>query len=226
MPLTGGIDLLGIVIFFGTALWFAFGYIVGSCPTGYVLVRALLGEDVRRFGSGNIGATNVSRVLGKKWGVFTAVFDMMKGGLAILAAISFGVRSPAILSLIGCGAVIGHDYPIWLGFNGGKGVAATFGVFGCYGFFNPIPAIIGGCVWFLVREKTRYVSLASIAGLSVAALAMPIFLSDRSYYFSAILLTLLAIWRHAENIKRLIAGTENRAEPILPKIRNRMKHRN
>jgi glycerol-3-phosphate acyltransferase PlsY len=139
---------------------------------------------------------------------------------------SFGVRSPAVLSMIGCGAVIGHDYPIWLGFEGGKGVAATFGVFGCYGFFNPLPALIGGCVWFLVREKTRYVSLASMAGLSVSALTMPIFLSGRSYYFSAILLTLLAIRRHAENIKRLISGTENRVEPILPKIRNYLEHRN
>jgi glycerol-3-phosphate acyltransferase PlsY len=216
---------VGIIFFFGAVLWLVFGYIVGSCPTGYLLVRALLGEDIRRFGSGNIGATNVSRVLGKKWGVFTAVFDMMKGGLAILVAMSSGVRSPAVLSLIGCGAVIGHDYPIWLSFEGGKGVAATFGVFGCYGFFNPIPALIGGCVWFLVREKTRYVSLASMAGLFVSALSMPIFLSDRSYYFSAILLTLLAIWRHAENIKRLIAGTENRAEPIMPKIRSYIERR-
>ncbi|MDL2263704.1 glycerol-3-phosphate 1-O-acyltransferase PlsY [Synergistaceae bacterium OttesenSCG-928-I11] len=206
-------------IFFSAIFWVIFGYISGSCPTGYVLVRTLLGEDIRRFGSGNIGATNVSRVLGKKWGVFTAVFDMMKGGLAVLIAMAFGVENPAILSLIGCAAVIGHDYPIWLGFNGGKGVATTFGVFSCYDFFNPLSALIGGGVWFLVREKTRYVSLASILGLSASALVMPIFMSGRSYYFSAILLSLLAIWRHRENIKRLIAGTENKVEPLLPKIK-------
>lgn len=206
-------------IFFSAIFWVVFGYIAGACPTGYVLVRALLGEDIRRFGSGNIGATNVSRVLGKKWAVFTAVFDMLKGGLAVLVAMAFGMRSPTILSLIGCAAVIGHDYPIWLGWSGGKGVATTFGVFGCYDFFNPLPALIGGGVWFLVREKTRFVSLASILGLSASALVMPIFMTGRSYSFSAILLSLLAIWRHRENVKRLIAGTESKVEPILPKIK-------
>ena len=205
--------------FIGAIFWIVFGYVAGSCPTGYVLVRALLGEDIRRYGSGNIGATNVSRVLGKKWGVFTAAFDMMKGGLAVLVATAFGVESPAVLSLIGGAAVVGHDYPVWLGFGGGKGVATTFGVFGCYDFFNPIPALVGGAAWFLVREKTRYVSLASIVGLSASALAMPIFMTGRSYYLSAILLTLLATWRHRENIKRLISGTESRVEPIAPKIR-------
>ncbi len=205
--------------FFSTIFWALFGYLMGSCPTGYVLVRVLLGEDIRRFGSGNTGATNVSRVLGKKWAVFTAAFDMLKGGLAVLIATALGVENHAVLSLVGCAAVVGHDYPIWLGWSGGKGVATTFGVFGCYDFFNPLPAILGGCVWFLVRERTGYVSLASVLGLSASALVMPILMVGTSYYVSAIFLSILAIWRHKENIKRLLAGTERRTEPLLPKIR-------
>ena len=103
-----------------------------------------MGKDIREFGSGNIGATNVGRVLGKKWAVVTAVVDILKGGLAVLLAMSLGVKSPFLLATVGFAGVIGHDYPLWLGFKGGKGVATTFGVFGCYDFFNPLPAILGG----------------------------------------------------------------------------------
>lgn len=207
-------------------LWVAFGYLLGSCPTGYLLVKALTGEDIRRFGSGNIGATNVSRVLGKKWAIFTAVFDILKGGIAVLFAILCGVSSPSLLSAIGFAAVIGHDYPVWLKFDGGKGVATTYGVFACYDFFNPLPVIFGGLVWFAVREKTRYVSLASIVGLASSALFILFFMSDRAYFVSGTLLVLIAAWKHRQNIERLIHGTESKVNPILPglvkKIRGKL----
>ena len=195
--------------FFGLLAGVVFGYLVGSCPTGYLLVKWAKGQDIRDYGSGNIGATNVSRVLGKKWAVFTAVFDMLKGGVAVLIVMLLGATEPWILALTGLASVIGHDYPLWLGFRGGKGVATTFGVFACYDFFNPLPALIGGVVWYAVKEKWGYVSLGSMIGLAVAVLSMPVFHMDRAYYICGIAAVLLTVWRHRENISRLIAGTEN-----------------
>jgi glycerol-3-phosphate acyltransferase PlsY len=196
--------------FGATVMWFMFGYLMGSCPTGFLLVKFMMGEDIRNFGSGNIGATNVGRVLGKRWAVFTAVADMLKGGIAVLIAMLAGQTSPEVLSLIGVGGVLGHDYPVWLKFKGGKGVATTFGVFACYGFFNPLPVILGGLVWLFIREATRIVSLASMVSLLVAALSMPIFMMDRAYYLSGLFMVALTVWRHRDNIKRIIAGTENK----------------
>ena len=98
---------------FASLFWIAVGYLMGSCPTGYLLVKSLTGKDIREFGSGNIGATNVGRVLGKKWAVVTAVVDMLKGGLAVLLAMSLGVKSPFLLATVGFAGVIGHDYPLW-----------------------------------------------------------------------------------------------------------------
>ncbi|MDR3320852.1 MAG: glycerol-3-phosphate 1-O-acyltransferase PlsY [Synergistaceae bacterium] len=190
--------------------WIFFGYLLGSCPTGFLVVKLVRGEDIRKFGSGNIGATNVARVMGKEWAVTTAVIDMLKGGAAIIVAMLCGVSSNSMLALIGIAGVLGHDYPVWIGFNGGKGVATTFGVFACYGFFNPLPAVIGGLVWLSAREATRMVSLSSMVALLSSALLMPLFEMNRVYYFSALLLAGLTIWRHRENIKRIIAGTESR----------------
>jgi glycerol-3-phosphate acyltransferase PlsY len=192
------------------AWWIFFGYILGSCPTGYVVVKAIRGKDIRNFGSGNIGATNVGRFLGKKWAVITALIDMLKGGAAVLTAMWSGVSSPSVLALVGTAGVIGHDYPVWLAFKGGKGVATTYGVFAFYDFFNPLPVVIGGVIWLLIRETTRIVSLASMVSLAVAALLMPVFEMNRAYYLSGLLLVLLTVWRHRENIKRIIYGTENK----------------
>lgn len=203
--------------FFASVCWILFGYLLGSCPTGYVVVKLMIGEDIRKFGSGNIGATNVSRVLGKKWAIVTAIADMLKGGVAVLIAMLAGVNSPAVLSLIGFAGVLGHDYPVWLRFKGGKGVATTFGVFGCFDFFNPLPAIFGGLAWFLIREATGFVSLASMLSLAVAALFMPIFSMPTPYYVTAIFLVFLTVWRHRENIRRLLAGTESKVSRILLK---------
>lgn len=198
--------------------WSCAGYVIGSCPTGYILVRALLGEDIRNFGSGNTGATNVSRVLGAKWGIFTAIVDMLKGAFSIVVAMLCGVSSPVVLSCVGVFAVCGHDFPVWLGFRGGKGVATSFAVIAFWDLFSPMPAIIGGLVWFAVREKTRYVSAASILGLSVSAICVSLFMESASYFAGAVMLTILTAIRHKENIMRLIAGTENKAEPVWPKI--------
>lgn len=198
-------------------LWIVFGYLLGSCPTGYVLVRIFRGEDIRHFGSGNIGATNVARVLGRKWSIFTAVFDMFKGGIAIVIAMAAGVADARLLALVGCASVIGHDYPVWIGFKGGKGVATTFGVLGCYHFFSPLPAILGGVVWFCVRELTGYVSIASILGLAAGTVLTYCWKMPLPYTYAAAFLTLLTIWRHRQNIERLAAGTENKTKPLFIK---------
>ncbi|MDR3280426.1 MAG: glycerol-3-phosphate 1-O-acyltransferase PlsY [Synergistaceae bacterium] len=194
--------------------WLVLGYLMGSCPTGYVLVKLFKGEDIRKLGSGNIGATNVSRVLGKKWAVFTAVVDMIKGGAAVLITMSLGHDDPLLLSSVGVFGVIGHNYPIWIGFRGGKGVATTFGVFGCYNFWNPLPAIIGGIAWFLVREVSCMASLSSMTSLAVAVILMPIFAMPRPYYMCGIFLVALSVWRHRENIKRIASGAENKLQPF------------
>ena len=146
-----------------------FGYLAGSCPTGFLVAKYVCGADIRAYGSGNIGAMNVGRLMGKKWAVAVAVFDMLKGGLAVLAASCF-VQQHALLALTGVCAVLGHNYPVWLGFKGGKGVATTFGVIAFFDFFTPWPAILGGLVWYAVMRFTKYVSVASLAGLFAAAL--------------------------------------------------------
>ena len=190
--------------------WIAIGYLLGSCPTGYLLVRLLTGIDIRTLGSCNIGATNVGRVLGKKWAIATAVFDMSKGGIAVLLATLAGVDSPLVLALTGGAAVIGHNYPVWLQFKGGKGVATTFGVLACFDFFNPWPALIGGIGWFLIMKSSRYVSLASMLSLFLASALMPFFNMPRPYYLTGGLLALLCVWRHRANIQRLLSGTESK----------------
>ncbi len=190
-------------------IWLLFGYIAGSCPTGYLAVKILKGQDVRDFGSGNIGATNTGRVLGKKWAIAVAVFDMLKGGIAVLFA-SFFTDSSIILSFTGVSSVLGHNYPIWLGWRGGKGVATTFGVFGFFDFFNPLPALIGGVVWYAVMKTTRYVCVASIAALFASALLMPLFGMPRPYYLAGLFLAALSAWRHKSNIRRLIEGKEGK----------------
>lgn len=199
-------------------VWSALGYAVGSCPVGYIVVRLMTGDDVRRYGSGGTGATNVSRVLGRWWGIFTAAADMLKGALVLCTAMMCGYGDPFLLACVGVFAVIGHDFPVWLGFRGGKGVATSFAVIALWDFFMPIPAMIGGAVWVAVRETTRYVSLASIMGLAAASACVSAFMEPRAYFAGAVLLTLLSAARHKDNIARLIAGTENRAEPVCPKI--------
>jgi glycerol-3-phosphate acyltransferase PlsY len=192
------------------ALWILLGYLVGSCPTGYLVVRLIRGEDIRNFGSGNIGATNVGRVMGKPWSVAVAIFDMVKGGLMILAAWILGVREPWILSLTGVAGVLGHNFPVWLGFKGGKGVATSFGAVALFDFFDPWPALLGGLVWYGTMKGSRYVSLASMVSLSAVPIFLAFFGADRAYVITAAGLALLTILRHRANIGRLLAGTESR----------------
>ena len=197
---------------------FAMSYLLGSIPNGYIAGK-LSGIDVRKHGSGNIGATNVLRVLGKPWGFAVFFADAFKGFLAVRLALLAIAPSPglaaysefyAILAAAAC--ITGHSFPVWLGFKGGKGVATSAGaIFGVM----PIAAIAIFFVWLFVFKTTRYVSVASVS----AALALPVSVGVLVWmgktqgmvllYFSAAM-TALVVWRHRSNFARLRAGTEQR----------------
>jgi glycerol-3-phosphate acyltransferase PlsY len=194
----------------------AASYLLGSVPTGYLLIRLFRGQDIRLAGSGNIGATNVLRSGGKGLGAATFLLDMLKGCSAVwLGALLGGLLLPncplrdaeALAALC---AVLGHVFPIWLGFRGGKGVATGFGVFLAA---TPWAALAAISVFLLVLVISRYVSLASILG----AASFPTFAyfldhGDRPWFFIAvqIAVALIIIIKHRQNIGRLLAGTESR----------------
>jgi glycerol-3-phosphate acyltransferase PlsY len=188
------------------ALAFIGSYFLGSIPFGY-LVGKVKGYDLRKEGSGNIGATNVFRVVGKKEGIFAFVLDFLKGFLPVMYFFDISVLA-GILALIG--AIIGHMTTPFLRFKGGKGVATGFG--GIVALM-PIPALSAFGIWIILLGITRRVSVGSLG----AAVSLPIlyfFLSDpmnRIVLYITILLAILVIFSHRKNIKKLIRGEE---EPI------------
>lgn len=188
-------------------IWVLAGYLFGSIPAGYLIVQILLGRDIRTMGSGNIGATNVSRSVGKRWGVVVALFDMAKGGLVVLAARLAGVQDPWILALSGFAGVCGHNFPLWLRFKGGKGVATSFGV---VFFWNPIPAAAGGIVWYLVMRLSGYVSVGSMVSLATVPVWFLLVGGSSAYVWTSVAMALLAVVRHRSNIINLIRGEEGR----------------
>ncbi len=189
--------------------WILAGYLAGSCPTGYLLAKYIKNVDIREFGSGNIGATNAGRLLGKKYAVFIALFDMLKGGIIVLLA-AFCTHDPLTAAFSGAASVLGHNYPIWLGFKGGKGVATTYGVIFFFDFFNPLPSLLGGAVWYVVMKTSRYVSVGSICGLFAAAFLTLAFKMPKPYFFVSLFLAALSTYRHKDNLKRIAAGTETK----------------
>jgi glycerol-3-phosphate acyltransferase PlsY len=194
----------------------AAAYLLGSIPIGYLLVRFFRQQDIRSVGSGNIGATNVLRYGGKSLGAITFLLDVLKGsGSVFLGTLMAAHLAPALptrdaQALAALFAVLGHIFPVWLGFHGGKGVATGFGVFLVSAPYAALAAIAVFAVVFLL---TRYVSLASI----LSAAAFPFFAlflvnGPRPPFFIAVLfaVALLIIVKHHQNIRRLIAGTESR----------------
>jgi glycerol-3-phosphate acyltransferase PlsY len=190
-------------------LWILTGYLFGSFPSGYVFFRLFRGKDIRTLGSGNIGATNVGRFMGKKWAIIVAVSDMFKGGIAVLLAVLSGVTDPFVIAVTGFAGVLGHNFPIWLRFRGGKGVSTTFGVIM---FFDPplsfVVAALGGMVWFLAMKISRYVSLASLISLFSIPLLFILFRVSIHYVMVSLLLAILSTVRHQKNLRRIVEGTE------------------
>jgi len=193
-------------------------YLVGSIPFGYVIAIAK-GVDVRKEGSGNIGATNVGRVLGRKFGAIIFILDLLKGFVVVLLVpifvsdIEFPATSDNLLVIL-CGlcVLIGHAFPVYLKFKGGKAVATSFGVFI---WLAPIPVAIAFGVWILTVIVSRYVSLGSMAGAialmgGVIGLGSSPFGSGKYLTALSIAVAILIIIKHISNIKRIIAGTESR----------------
>ncbi len=191
----------------------AAAYLLGSIPFGYLLVRFFRKQDVRDIGSGNIGATNVARSGGKVLGLLTLLLDLLKGVAAVALANHLAPGRPGLPSDLAVAAavaaVLGHVFPVWLAFRGGKGVATALGVFLA---FAPRVALASVVVFALVVALTRFVSLASIAAAAVLPIFAVLLLPDRSpiYLGGVIFLSLLVIGKHHANIGRLLHGTESR----------------
>ena len=181
-------------------------YFIGAIPTGVVLATAFSGKDIRQEGSGNIGATNVTRVLGKKLGALTLAGDLLKGFLPVCIG-SYLVSSLSVVCLMGLAAFLGHLFPVYLKFKGGKGVATALGVFL---YFAPFVILIEIVIFVAVVGIGKYVSLGSL----IAAAAMPLLLLLFAYPKAVILLSsafaLLIFIKHKANIQRLLNGTENK----------------
>jgi glycerol-3-phosphate acyltransferase PlsY len=191
-------------------------YVLGSIPIGYLLVRLFRRQDIRSVGSGNIGATNVLRYGGKSLGAITFLLDVLKGsGSVFLGALLAAHLAPTMpyrnaQALAALFAVLGHMFPVWLGFHGGKGVATGFGVFLVAA---PCAALASIAIFALVLLITRYVSLASVLGaFSFPLFALFLVHGPRPPFFIAVqfAVALLIIAKHHQNIRRLIHGTESR----------------
>ncbi len=197
-------------------------YLLGSIPNGYLLVKLLKGIDIRKYGSGNIGATNVMRVIGKGPGITVLLLDAAKGFLAVtvLAAVFYRQELPININilkiLMGAFVIFGHNWTIFLGFKGGKGVATSAGVL--LGF-SPVVMIAAALVWVALVLITRYVSVSSI----LAAIAVPILMlvlnKPKEFFILTALMCPVIIYRHKSNIARLMQGKE-------PKIWGRLKKEN
>jgi glycerol-3-phosphate acyltransferase PlsY len=198
-------------------------YLLGSIPFGLIIARAH-DKDLRSIGSGNIGATNLSRALGKRWAYLCFALDAAKGFVPMLTAAKLIHPMPTTVELflwlaVGSAAVLGHIFPIYIGFKGGKGVATSFGIaIGLWPYYT-VCALIALAIWVVFFLIWRYVSLASIIAsvafpltLILAILLIPAWRFSRLWpiLITAIAIPLMVIVRHRENIKRLIAGTESK----------------
>ena len=194
-------------------------YLLGSIPVGYILSRALKGIDIRRYGSGNFGATNVFRVVGPAAGVVVLVLDMFKGVIPVTLVADFLLRNLAdynqilVRLLLGVVAVCGHNWTIFLKFKGGKGVATTAGALLGLSFKIPSLGLIAGLclgVWVLTVLTTGLVSLGSI----LASIAFPVFALIFNQPFKllifGVVLCLFVVYRHKSNIRRLLRGEEKK----------------
>lgn len=186
-----------------SALAFAFGYLLGSIPFGLLLTRAAGGPDIRDIGSGNIGATNVLRTGRKGLAAATLLCDVLKGALAVLVAARYGTDAALAAGL---GAFLGHLFPIWLKFKGGKGVATYIGVL--IGLYWPA-ALLFSAIWVAVAAASRYSSLAALIASALTPLGLW-FLGRPDIAALFLLLTVLLWFMHRANIARLLNGSEGK----------------
>lgn len=212
------------------ALLIVIAYLIGSIPTAVWVSKAFFAIDIREYGSGNAGATNTFRVLGSRWGTFVMIIDVLKG----VAATSLYILLPHYMNMsselartnfmvgLGLAAVLGHIFPIWADFRGGKGIATLFGMILA---IQPLVAVLCVGIFLLVLYLTRFVSLSSIlASIAFAVFILVIFNEKEILYRAfAIAVALLVLLTHQKNITRLLRGSESKV-PIL-KYRDRRKER-
>lgn len=184
-------------------------YLIGSIPTGYLIVKAKTGQDIRTIGSGSTGATNVKRVLGKKWFFTVMVLDAIKGMVPVLIAkyLTFGDSLGLVAVVSAVMVIIGHSKPLFLGFKGGKSVASGIGTIYALNFYV---GLILTVVWSIITYFTKYVSVGSIIALICAPFLMYFLKNPIGYTVYATIAAIYIVYLHRENIKRLLKGTENK----------------
>jgi glycerol-3-phosphate acyltransferase PlsY len=185
--------------------WILFGYAIGSVPFAYLVARRA-GIDVRAAGSGNVGATNVLRTTGTPLGVMVMSLDIAKGAAAVLFA-HLGAGTIGSMAAAGAAAIVGHIYPVWLRFHGGKGVAVAAGVFAV---LAPVAAAVAAAVFLATVWATRLVSLGSVVATVTLPSAALLAGSPRSVVLSAAGACALILFRHRGNLRRILRGTERR----------------
>lgn len=192
------------------ALVVAASYLIGSIPTGYIIVKLFTGQDIRTIGSGSTGATNVKRVMGKKWFFIVMLLDALKGALPVILTVLFTTAYqeigllPVIAALC---AILGHSKSVFLNFTGGKSVASGVGTLMA---LNWQAGLIIALVWGCVTWVSKYVSLGSIVALALSPLIMWFMNAPIAYIIYALVAAIYVIWLHRENIKRLKDGVENK----------------
>lgn len=198
MGVQEGLSLAGILVIFCA-------YLLGSIPSGFLLA-SLVGIDIRQSGSGNVGATNVARVVGKSLGIITLLADTAKGWIPVFVALQLGL-DPALTALAGCAAFLGHLYPVFLKFKGGRGVATALGVL--LGV-APLASVVLLAIFALVVLSSRIVSVGSITTAAATPVVVWAFSHVPAFVLMSGFLGAMVIVRHRGNIERLRAGTEPR----------------
>ena len=189
-------------------LWLGGAYLLGSTPTSYAVARVLRGVDLREYGSRNLGATNLYRLMGLGAALPVAVYDVLKGTAPVLLATRLHPQPPWFMLLVGLAAVLGHVFSPFVRFRGGKGVATAAGVFLA---LVPWCIVVALAVWVLVVKVTGYVSLASIVAAAAFAFSVPLLYAGEWTTFAVALVTFgFIVFTHRANVRRLLAGTENR----------------
>lgn len=191
------------------ALVLAASYLIGSIPTGYIIVKLFTGQDIRTVGSGSTGATNVKRVMGKKWFFVVMLLDALKGALPVVLTALFGADFvggllPVLAAIC---VILGHSKSVFLNFTGGKSVASGVGTLLALDWQA---GLIIAAVWGVVTWVSRYVSLGSVVALALSPLIMWFLNAPPAYIVYAVIAAIYVIYLHRENIKRLKEGTENK----------------
>jgi glycerol-3-phosphate acyltransferase PlsY len=189
-----------------------FGYLLGSVPTGIVLTRLFSKVDPRKMGSKNIGATNIYRTAGKTLGILTLMGDMLKGAIPIWMAIMWSQHDlwgvvDLWIAIVGLSPIVGHIFPIFLGFKGGKGVATALGT---YLVISPTAVIIEAVFFAFIVWRWRIIALASITCAITIPVLIALIRSEQVYIVLSVIIAALILFRHQSNISRLLQGTENK----------------